>query len=484
MLLVSIMATSWLLAASHSVVRPLFQVSDELSYVLTVQAKALELSPADRACILPPEGQAFDFPPRGGKFGFHNASALVLAGACRIGAGPLAIPLTRVALAITLPAIVGLTWWLGWLVAPHSRFVAPAAALSTATQPVIATFSGGMAPDGLANAASAGSLLVATHLVLNRPGGQWVLPMLLCAVAAIAAKDSALFLGPLTLLVVGAWSVQTSVRRAALTTALVGLGALVLASSGLLSMLSTPYPNLDTVLTWAIAEPTAFATIVVNSYVTHAGKVLHSALAGLANFGGGSLDLPWSLYLLQVAVLTVGIAAFVAACTAEAGMGTRLRRFAALVLAALLLDAVQIPVRQLMTDSLGPIQGRWLFPVWPLVIVACVIGWDTLLRRRAPAVLPLFSVGSALIAVAALVRIVGYYYRDWPQVFAWPNLFLYAAEGQNAGVDVARTMATATMVPVTLQAAVLVAATLSLLVVFVTSSGVARSAMAQGSSND
>lgn len=473
-LLVAALLSALFLVWSHAFARPLFQVSDELNYLHTVQSKTLEYSlPTDRACLAPPDGRTLNFPPLGGKFGFHLLAGRVLLAACRAGSGTLAIPMTRAVLGLTLPVLVALTWAMGRILAPHEPFVASAAAILTACQPVLATFSGGIAPDGLANAASAGALVVAAHLILNRANVAWLLVMTACSLLAVAAKDSALFLAPLTFIIAAARLVDVQWRVVALVVATMFAVLLLLSFSGLLPHLSTPFPNFGRVLGEAASRPATFLAVVVQAYASNAKVIASSGLAGLANFGGGMMELPRSLFAAHLALIAVGLAGFVAATATARDDHGRLVRFAALVGAATLLEAVQIPVRQMMTDSAGPIQGRWLFPVWPLLTVACMSGWNRLLGGRSLAALPLLALLCAVTASTALIRLVEYYYDSWPASYDWSNVFLLAVEGSDAGVPIARAMAAAVVVPGWLRTGVLVAATGSLLCMFLVSVAIA-----------
>lgn len=474
-LLASLLLASWCLATAHAFVRPLFQVSDELNYLHTVQMTALQrASASERACVAPPGGITLAYPPGGGKFGFHHTTAHVLLTACRLGAGATAIPLTRAVLALTFPMLVACTWALARVVLPHEPHVAAATGIFTAVQPVLATFTGGITPDGLANAASALTLLIAAHLVLNRPSGFWLLPMAAAAIAGVASKDSALFLGPVVLLVVCVWALEGGWRSRVTALCVVAATGLALNRSLLVSRLATPFPNLDTVAADALRHPGTFVGIVLDAYLTQGPVLVRSGLGGLSNFGGGTLELAGPLLVLQVLLVGAGILGM--AARVLAGGEARLQRFAAFAVIALAIAALQLPVRQMMTNSLGPMQGRWLFPVWPLIALACAAGWDHWLRQQRRMLLPLLSVAGGVTASVALTQVVGYYYVEFPSAYAWSHVFLRAAEGYDPGVEATRAMATAAVVPGEWRYAIVVFALVALVVVQLASARVATRA--------
>jgi hypothetical protein len=476
-LLAALILASWCLATAHALIRPLFQVSDELNYLHTVQVTALQSAPESaRACVVPPDGVPLAYPPGGGKIGFHHLSARILLTACHLGAGATAIPLTRAVLALTLPVLVICTWALARVVLPQEPQVAAAAAIFTAMQPVLATFSGGVTPDGLANAASALTLLLAAHVWLNRASGVWLVPLAAAALAAIASKDSALFLGPVVLLVIGAWAFMGGQRRGVGMLCVLAVGSATFAQTFGGSRLATPFPNLDVVASEALLHPGRFAAVVLSAYATHGAGLARSGLGGLSNFGGGDLELAGALLLLQAVVVGVGLLGMAARV-----FGTnepRLQRFAISALVVVVIAALQLPVRQMMTDSLGPLQGRWLFPIWPLIALACATGWDHLLRRPGYRALPLLSVAGGVIAMVALTQVVGYYYVEWPAVYAWPHVFLRAAEGHDVGTPAARAIVTAVVVPDAWRHAIALFALASVVLVQVASARLATPAAA------
>lgn len=481
-LLAALLVASWCLATAHAFARPLFQVSDELNYLHTVQVTALQsAAPSQRACVVPPAGVPLDYPPGGGKVLFHHLSARILLTVCHMGAGATAIPLTRAILALTLPMLVICTWALARVALPREPHVAAAAAIFTAMQPVLATFSGGVTPDGLANAASALTLLLAAHVWLNRASGVWLVPLAAAAVAAIASKDSALFLGPVVLLVIGAWAFQGGQRRGVVTLCVLLVGSATLAQVFGGARLATPFPNLDVVASEALMHPGRFAGVVISAYATHGAGLARSGLGGLSNFGGGDLELARALLLLQAVLVGVGLLGMAARV-----LGTnepREQRFAISALVVVVIAALQLPVRQMMTDSLGPMQGRWLFPIWPLIALACAAGWDHVLRRQGHRALPLLSVAGAVIAMVALTQVVGYYYVEWPAVYAWPHVFLRAAEGYDAGAPAARAIVTAVVVPGMWRHAIVLSAFASVVLVQVASARLATRVAAADLSN-
>jgi hypothetical protein len=213
-LLLLILLLAGLHAASASLIRPLFQVSDEVTYLASLERWALARPhhAAIGSCLSPPDGAVPPSMPAGGKWLFHAIGAAWLRAACDAGAGPLAPLWLRLAFGLSLPVVA----WAGWHSArlvTGETWPAAVAALAIATQPVMAKYAGAISPDSLANASAALAILCALRTLVLGPTVVRCAALLAWAGIAAALKDSTLFLLPVHGLVLATVLVRRTASR-------------------------------------------------------------------------------------------------------------------------------------------------------------------------------------------------------------------------------------------------------------------------------
>lgn len=440
-----------LIAGAHGVatalVRPLFQVSDEVGYFAAVQATHVDQFEAGtpyRSFAAPPDGFAVDFNP-GARTAFKRLGERVYAAALRSGSAQSAALLLRLVLSVCGVVAVAATWLLARHVAPGNALVVWGAPLLVATHPVFMAFSAGITPDGLANALAAMAVWQTARFADGTSKGAEPLALPALAVGAVAFKDTALFLVPLIGLAWGArvharWTQRRSTARRdrwLWLMPLLGTAALVLAWRVILATLTT-----------AAGSPAARGLAPGGLLLAAAREVLrqgpssfHSFWASLGNFGANAIDLPRGLLWVAgalTAVSLVGLGRYLARRPVWESEDHRIHafRFVLLAIAGVAALALQPAIRQAATGANDLFQGRWLFPGLPALAVLGAIGVSTWMRRPERAV-PILSLAGSTAAFVALVGVlVPAYYARFPLVYAASRLYVRGAYG--APLDAAR----------------------------------------------
>ncbi|HTV00508.1 MAG TPA: hypothetical protein VMF13_08235, partial [Luteitalea sp.] len=431
-------ATAWVLggllllallhAWLHASIRPLFQVSDEISYLVALQARATAITePGTPAygCIAPPTGEPLPVDP-GGKVLFRVAGGHVLASLCRAGVNSTsAFWALRMLNALTLPVMVATTFALGRLLNPESRPVALGAAALVALQPVAATMGGGITPDGLANAASGIALWLASRRVQGGASHWEAIPLAVATIATVVTKDTGAFLLPVAALAAAwpAW-VATDGRpywRVALATAAVVFTGMTIWTVLHFAPPTVLGPAARQYLPAVGSVPTILG-LAFGHVASQAWAILWGTWMPLGNFGASTLQLPRSSITLPLAVVgaaVVGLAMLLCSSTTRSG----LRRVVWLWWAAITLCVLQPGIREALTNVPDVYQGRWSFPVLPLVAVLAMHGlWRLgVLRART---LPLMLTALLLVASVGLLLVASHYYRSFPDAVEPSHLFL------------------------------------------------------------
>ena len=356
--LLLILLLAGLHSASAALIRPLFQVSDEVTYLASLERAALSL-PHDAAlapCLSPPDGAPPAWMPEGGKWLFHAIGGRILRLACVAGAGSMAPLWVRLVFSLSLPVIAWAAWSSARLI-DGGTWSPAVAALVVATQPVLAKYAGAVTPDSPANACAAIAVLVALRMLVLGPSVLRVVGLLVWSGLAATLKDSTLFLVPLHALVLAAMALRPPHHRRPLAVA--GLGLAVLTVGAIAVLARTTY-DVGPGLRLAIDAPLMFAARVARDALSQWPAQLASAWTSLGGFGGTSAPLPATA--AAVAALLWGLAAAGLAHLALTRRSSTpaVTWYLCLAVAACLLQA---PVRQVLLDTAGVHQGRWLFPV-------------------------------------------------------------------------------------------------------------------------
>lgn len=432
-------------ATTQALLRPLYQVSDEINYLLSVQFavthEILDGTIEDRtvaSCVNPPDGVMYTIAPGGGKTGFHWAAGSALLLFCKAGAGVDGLPMLRVALGLSLPALVLVCWWLYRLHLPGLPASGGIAACSLlALHPVLAKYSGAVTPDSWANVFSAVALASGTLVVLRRERWMHYVLLLVATAAALGWKDNTSFLlisGALAI-GTGVWRSRTAGSRVRIILAMVavGVGVALLSASRIGGVLQLRTAS----RLWSFWEdggrPYAFVQAVVADAVGQFPATVWSLWASLGNAGASDLVLGDSvtwLALLATAVAAAGVLRFSlrrpAWLTPQAYH--ELRPAVIYWSVAVACCYLQAPARQAMLSGVDVHQGRWLFPAAvPLAILFALglFSWVRSPRRWLTAYLCFTCVVSA----QAWISIVRYYYVRLPTSLSENDLYVRATSG-------------------------------------------------------
>ncbi|WP_396623768.1 phospholipid carrier-dependent glycosyltransferase [Luteitalea sp.] len=420
-LLLAALLHAWL----HASVRPMFQVSDEISYLAGLQQRiyATERAGTDvYVCASPPEGIPLPV-DAGGKPLFRWLGGLALRSLCASG-----IPSTtvywglRLACGLTFPWLVLLTFLLSREVLPDQPTAWVAAAAVVAFQPLAATVSGGITPDSFANLLGATSLLLTTRLMLAR-STRWELALLpVSVVLALATKDTVAFLVPTLMVAVllRGWQAAPQARS---SRAVVALAAATVLAAGWAALRVLPPTTLAGGAPGIGRGALALLTGALAAASSQAWAVARSMWMPLGNFGASTLELPDSL--IVVPVLFVGLVCLGLARSWLPPDDSRLHRIGPLWAAGLLLCALQPAIREVLVQLPDSYQGRWLFPMLPVMAVLATAG----VGARVPRLLLLGLLLLATVAGLALVRVAGHYYLHFPGEVDASRLFLRSSSG-------------------------------------------------------
>lgn len=416
--------------------RPLFQVSDEVNYLATIQHTIAQLHPPDEilSCASPPDGSLLPVLPGGGKVLFHYGGALLLWAACALD-GSHAFLWLRLVNAMSLGVVVWATYRLAFLLSERNGACAAAAAALVACHPVLASFHGGVTPDGWANACSAVALLALGRILY---GDHRIVVIIAGAGAVLVGallKDTVLFLVPAAALTGGAW-VWLAARRSVVGGVGAAAGCLLLGVGliGASAWLRSPYMDRVTATAPTAWEP-AVATAGMLASLALAGmpQLFRTAWDALGNFGGSELTLSRCWLIVVTMVHAAGIVGLLTLFV-KAPRTSRVRAAASVYVLLLLACSLQPPLRQLLLGTSDTFQGRWLFPMAAGVSSLLVLGLQTLGLAHGRR-LALWMLGNLALAATAWLQIMQYYFEQSGRP-AWNVIFLLGMGG--AEVDTAR----------------------------------------------
>lgn len=416
---------AWAHAGTHAVVRPLFQISDEVVYLSTVQAAALSLAGPELArCIAPPAG-VFARIPVSTKTGFVNVTALQLKALCTGGpARTWPLLALRLVQALSL-GVVALSAYLIACTLTGRESDGMLAGLLAAGHPVAATHAGGVTPDAWANAFAAISLLAATRMLLDR-ARWWDAPVLVVApILAVAWKDTATFLLLLPVITLGiqAKHLYKPGRIAGLYLLVLGAAMALLAAAGL-QWFRTPYFPGRSIVD-AVTQLHSARAIVADALSQSAGMITSSWTA-LGNFGASTLT-------MSTTAATIGLATL---CGSVIGGWRRLNQarpaFAAWPVLLVwvgcgVLCLIQPSVRQVLLSTQDIHQGRWLFPMLAPAAAVVACGLNGFSRTRS--LQPLWILCALTPAWLALIDLTRYYWLAYPRQLMEPALYLRGTGG-------------------------------------------------------
>ncbi len=417
----------------HASVRPLLQVSDEISYLTAIQARVVS-GPADQAvahCAAPPDGRVLDVTP-GGKVLFRWAGAAGLSRLCSAGYPTAeAFWLLRLAAGLTLPLLALVTYRLARDVRPCEPAVAIGAAGIVALQPVVAGLAGGLTPDSLANLFGGLALWLATRQVVGL-ARWWEWPVVLAATAAaLASKDTTAFLAPAVGLafVARAWHAAATSwwgRYRGLIVAVIGVA--VPAAAWLAVRIVPPTALTDPNVT---IPPASDWPVLIRDGLAHViaqlPALVETAWLPLGNFGASALALPPAFGVLPwVAAGTVAVGALALLIPPDGSRAAA--RATTFWLVALGLCALQPGLREAVLHLPDVYQGRWLFPVLPALATLAMVG-ATRLAGAWWRPLPLVLVITFATAGVGLVLLAGHHYTQFPVDLDATRLFLRSSSG-------------------------------------------------------
>lgn len=420
LVLVALLASAH--AGAHALLRPLYQVSDEIVYLGTVQAAALAAAPEMSACVAPPDGR-FPRIDATTKPGFLRMTAAQLRTICRAGAGSTSLLWLRLLQALSLGVVAGCAWGLARLLTGRDTD-ALLAGLLVAAHPVAATYAGGVTPDAWANAFSAVALLAATRLVLD--AGRWwdVAVLLASSVAAFAWKDTTAFVLALPVAVAALTATRARARNTGRWVLVAGgLAATAIVVTAALLWFRSPY--LAAARTADIGSAARLAGALVADLMAQAGPYLASTWSGIGSFGANTLTIAPSATAIGVLLLGAGL---VGAVVRGAGHPPRVRPALAIWALSGLVCLLLPSVRQVLLDAQDVHQGRWLLPVLTpaAAVLACGLLGLPGLRQRA---LPLWVLMALTPAWSGLIQTARYFWQAYPATLHESMLFLRSTGG-------------------------------------------------------
>ncbi len=405
--------------------RPLYQVSDEIVYLSTVQAVAFGIAPVGLApCLAPPAGTRPAIAAQA-KPGFLRATSRQLVWLCELGAGDRSLLLLRLLQALSLPVVAACAWAIARTITGRAEDALLAGVL-VAAHPVAATHAGGVTPDAWANAFSAVAFLSATRVLVGGGRGWDLLAVVAAPLLALAWKDTATFLLALPLSVM-AVQVAQSYRNAG-TTAL-RLAGLVL-SAGLVAVAGlvwfrTPYlasPG----AAGAPRDAAVWVRAVLGDLLAQLPGLATSSWTGIGNFGASTLTTAAVANVIGVLLLVAGlVGAFVRLPQAPAP-----RRLLAIGIVWAMsagLCVAQPSIRQVLLSTQDVHQGRWLFPLLAPAAVFLACGINGLVTGRR--LLPLATLAMSVVSISAALETTRYYWDAIPSQLRTASLFIRGTGG-------------------------------------------------------
>lgn len=412
-------------SATHALIRPLYQVSDEVVYLTTVQAAALKPTtpPARTRCIAPPDGSITPIAVTT-KPGFLTMTALELRGLCGAGAGDFALVGLRLVQALSLGVVAASAWAIAALLT--ARWAdAWLAGLLAAAHPIAATHAGAVTPDAWANAFSAVALLASTRLLVGR-SRWWDVPVLLAsALAAFAWKDTTGFV-----LVV---ATMTLVHRVPRGLARLPLWARSAAATGLavipvlaaVSWFQTPYLAIAGYRPRGL-QGADLAAAVMDDAMAQAAQLLTSSWTALGNFGASTLSASPSAGAIGALLVLAGVTGAVLRVASRNGVFPS--AVAVTWTAGATICVLQPSIRQVLLFTEDIHQGRWLLPLLAPAAAVLACGLNGLVPDRQRAA-PLCGLGALAAAWSGIFETTRYFWVAFPSDLRESALFIRGTGG-------------------------------------------------------
>jgi hypothetical protein len=410
---------------AQSTIRPMFQVSDEISYFAGAQEHALSIGCAGAEAQEPVAGAA------GGKPAFRTVAGWLHCSISRRLAPSDAVIVMRAVLSLSHLAVALATWMLSRRLYPGEFEIALVASLLVAWQPVLASVNSGITPDALANVVAAWAIVIS--LAKLGTGSPW--PALgvaaALAVLAFAFKDNAFVV---LVFVGGVAAVELAREKHGRWWAAAGI-AVVLLSVVLVFVVARGYSATLAASNLPFVADPSLIPRVLDAAVRMLPETFLSYWTQYGNVGAHQIfvSTAWNLSISAVCAL---------ALWGGVRSGPRPSSLARVCWRATVLAvAVALLLQPLRTVAIGVpdyAQGRWLFPLVCPLSVAMAVG----LRRALGTAEATVAVGTFSATIVGLLPFLGvvvpFFYRSFPSVYQTANLYLQGPYGQ--GADPARAM--------------------------------------------
>lgn len=422
---VAVGALGFVLSAAQAVLRPNFQVSDEVAYFAGAQWGAIVATERRAALeVAPPTGQYVHEPPSGKPLWQASAGRVLAQLAPQFGPGPSVVAfrlLGCLSVALAAALTVGTARRLlgnepvalaaGVLVASHAGFAAHAAAMT----PDLAVFGLGALTTYLgvrAREAPAARRLVTAAGILMLTG------------VAFALKDTGVIAGlPVLFLVPPPPHTRAPWQNLVL---------LVLGASVVLTSVSAGLPSGGPHL--AAQVPSASPADLPRQ----AANLLVTFWTSVGNFGANELPLPASVRVL--ALVTSSIAGLGIVRIAAGRRGTVVDRTALATAAVVALAACAPSIaRWQVVAHTDVLQAKWVFPAMPVFAILTIQGlsaWTSNPARALP-LLAVLAVGSNVLFLAGCL--IPFYYEALPVGLRVANLYLGGSYGTGTDPAIVRT---------------------------------------------
>lgn len=416
-------------AATIAVMRPLYQVSDEVVYLSTVQAMVLfNAPPVDRSCVAPPVG-AFPHIPVQVKPGFLRGTAWQLRVIC--GSDALrswSLVALRMAQAPSLAVLAGCAWALARLLTGRATD-AFLAGLMVAGHPVAAVYAGAVTPDAWGNALAAVAILAGTRLLVGQGGGWAAAGVIAAPIAALGWKDTNTFLLALPPVALALHTVR-SPGTAGVTgarTALV-LGAAAVSAVAGLRWFRTPYASEANPV--SLSHVLDLAGAIVADLLPQLGSLVVTSWVAIGNFGASALTMSTAPTVLGGLLCAAGL---MGALRRVSGAQASTERWIVAIVWATcaILCAAQPSARQVLLNSQDIHQGRWLFPMLAPAAVVLAYGLNGLGTQ--PRILPLWTLAMLSSTWLALADAGRFYWLVYPSALNEAGLYLRGTGGAVIG---------------------------------------------------
>lgn len=415
-------------AASAALIRPIYQVSDEVNYLASARRDALSriTDPALAACISPPDGEIPNARIFGGKALFHRVAGGALTQACRFGAGDAAPIVVRLLFSLSLVVVTWCGWQLGALLS-GGTLVPALTALGLATHPVLAKYAAGVTPDSLANACAAVAILQVIRWLVLGPSARRLVAVVVATGLAAGLKDSALVFVPIHGLVLAssAFNVAAVARSRAGRFA---LAAFALAVAVGLALVTRTNQQIGPGVADALASPLRFVGLVLNDTLTQLPAFLASAWTSLGGFGAKSAELPTVAATIVVGLLGWAIVGLLRGWGRQAPLPPRVLPYLVVLGTACLLQA---PVRLVLLSMTDLHQGRWLFPM--AVPVAFVLARG-LAAAGGARLWPLTTMATLTVMMLATTAVLRWHVTSSAWGLDHSHLYLHSTGGIDIGV--------------------------------------------------